>query len=186
MECASSYGSRECSMSSTDRHIPPDEAIGNPQLVTAMMPVFQQYKQENESWIPDFDTWSYLNLRADADLAAAFTKLFWPDFVEVEGCVLLKRAYSPESFQEWMERFQGDERRVEATMNHVHIWDVFIASFDRQKYPDELYEYLANALIFGWKQALSLAFPDKRFVFTLRHGYGPEISFRQAELLTTG
>jgi hypothetical protein len=121
-------------------------------------------------------------MRADLDLAAAFTKLFWPDFIEVDGCILLKIAYSPESFQSWVEQYHGDTRRVEAMMNHIHISDLFLNPPRDVDFPDQLFEYLANALVFGWKQALQAAYPDKQFVFTLGHGYGPEISFHQADV----
>jgi hypothetical protein len=150
-------------------------------LDTDLLPTFQKYKQENESWIPDFDIWDYLSLRGDADLAAAFFKLFWPDFVEVSGCVILQHNYSPDNFTEWMERYSGDRRAVESMINHVHVWDLFLMSPKDVEYAHELYEFLAGALMRGWKSALQHAFPDKHFVFTLRHGYGPEVSFHQAE-----
>jgi len=169
-----------------DRDIPMNEVGEQPQLDSAILPTFQQYTQLNESWSPRFDLWDYLNMRADLELAAAFTKLFWPDFIEVEGCVLLKHAYSPESFRNWMAHFGGDTRAVEAMLNHRHIKDLFLNPPKDVEYPDRLYEYLADALMFGWKQALQSAYPDKRFVFTLRHGYGPEVSFHQAESLIAG
>src|SRR4051794_18306133 len=76
--------------SSMDKDLPAEQIQGIPLLETSLLPVYQKYEKENQSWIPDFDIWSYLNLRADFDLAAAFTKLFWPDFVQVDGCVLLQ------------------------------------------------------------------------------------------------
>jgi hypothetical protein len=157
-----------------------EQISGLPQFDTDLLPIFQQYKQENQSWIPDFDVWSYLNLRADFDLAAAFAKMFWPDFIEVDGCVFLQRNYSPENFADWMERFEGDRREVESMINHVHIWDLFLNSPKDVEYPEHLYEFLASALMLGWKQALQDTFPDKHFIFTVRHGYSVEISFHQA------
>jgi hypothetical protein len=162
-----------------------DQVGGNPQLDTSMLPTFREYKQLNETWSPGLDIWNFLNARADIELAASFTKLFWPDFIEVEGCVLLKRAYSPEAFHDWLERYGGDTRAVEALLNHVHIKDLFLNPPKGKEHSEQLYEYLAEALIFGWKQILTSSYPDKQFVFTLRHGYGPEISFHQAESLIT-
>jgi hypothetical protein len=71
-------------------------------------------------------------------------------------------------------------------LNHTHINDLFLNPPKDVEYPDRLYEYLADALMFGWKHALQSAYPDKRFVFTLRHGYRPEVSFHQAESLMAG
>lgn len=164
-----------------DRDINMEDVKGVPELDTSLMPIFQKYKQENESWIPGFDVWDYLNLRSDFDMAAAFTKLFWPDFVEVDGCVLLKGSYSPENFKKWMSSYEGDRRAVESMMNHLHLWDTFLNSPKDVEYPEQLHEYLVNAVLFGWKQVLHESFPDKRFVFTIRYGYGPEISFHQVE-----
>jgi hypothetical protein len=161
------------------------EQIGGvPSLNTSLLPTFQKYKQDNESWIPNFDTWDYLNLRADFDLAAAFVKLFSPDFLEVDGCILLQRSYTPEAFSEWLERYSGDKSAVESMLNHVHICDLFPNCPKDVEYSEQLYEFLAHALMVGWKSALGEAFPDRRFVFTLRHGYGPEISFHQAHFPT--
>jgi hypothetical protein len=160
-----------------DKDLPAEQIRGIPRLDTSLLPVYQKYKKENEAWIPDFDMWSYLNLRGDFDLAAAFTKLFWPDFVEVDGCVLLQRSYSPATFAQWMEKLGGDRREVESVMNHVHISDLFLNPSRDVEYSEALFEFLAHALMRGWKSALRDAFPDKHFVFTLRHG--SEISFHQ-------
>ncbi len=109
-----------------NRDMPMDDFKGDLELDTSILPIFQQYKQLNKSWLPSFHLWNYLNMRADLDMAAAFTKLFWPDFIEVDGCVLLKIAYSPNSFQSWVEHYHGDTRKVEAMINHVHISDLFL------------------------------------------------------------
>ena len=164
-----------------DKDIPMEDVRGLPPLDTSKLPIFQKYRKENESWIPDFDTWSYLNLRADFDLAAAFAKMFWPDCIEVDDCVILQRNYSPEAFAEWMQTYDGDRRAVEGMLNHVHIADLFLNSSRDVTYPHELFDFLAHALIYGWKQALQDKHPEKRFVFTLRHAPSPEISFRQAD-----
>jgi hypothetical protein len=166
---------------SMDKDIPMENVQGLTPLDTSTLPIFQRYKEENESWIPDFDTWSYLNLRADFDLAAAFAKMFWPDFVEVEDCVILQRNYSLEAFAEWMERYDGDRRAVESMLNHTHIADLFLNSPRDVTYPDELYEFVAHALIYGWKQALHDKYPEKRFIFMLRLNPDAEISFYQAD-----
>jgi hypothetical protein len=161
------------------------EPIGNPHLDTSLLPIFQKYKGENESWIPNFSIWSYLNLRADFDLAAAFSKLFWPDLVEADGCVFLSERYQPENFADWKERFNGDQQRIEAMINHVHVWDMFLNSPKDVDYPKQLHQYLAEVLAVCWKHALQEAFPDKKFVVSVFddpvYSYGPEITFYQAK-----
>ena len=44
-------------------------------------------------------------MRANSDLAVAFSKLFWPDFVtRLYGCILLAEQYSPEAYERWKTR----------------------------------------------------------------------------------
>lgn len=43
---------------------------------------FQQWKKAKGD---DFSLWDYLFGSANIEIAIAFTKLFWPDFVEHEG-----------------------------------------------------------------------------------------------------
>jgi hypothetical protein len=153
----------------------------SPVLNTELLPTFLKCKRENESWIPDFDIWDYLSLSTNADLAAAFFKLFWPDFVEINGCVLLRHKYSLEGFANWLQHLNGNKARVEAMMNHVHILDLFPNSPKDDVHKEELHDFLARALTLSWKAALREAFPEKHFVVTLTHGYGPEVSFHQGE-----
>ncbi len=150
-------------------------------LNTKLLTTFVASKLENESWIPDFDIWDYLSLNGDADLAAAFFKMFWPDFVEVNGCVLLRYQYSVEGLAKWLEHFNGNKARVEAMMNHVHMRDLFPNSPKDVDHIEELHEFLAGALILSWKAELSEAFPGRLIVFTLNQGYGPEVSFHQGD-----
>jgi hypothetical protein len=156
-----------------------------PPFDPTLLPAFQQYRQEHKAWLPDLDTWDYLNLRdADFDFTAAFSKLFWPDFVEVDGCVLLARSYNPQNFAQWQARYPGNPRAVEAMLNHVHISDLYPGIPVGPDSPLPLLEYLAQVLMVCWKHALLELFPDKQFTFsylTAPEVPSPEISFYQAE-----
>lgn len=149
-----------------------------PNLDTNLLPIYQQYQQT----LATIGIWDYLSIRGDFDLAAAFSKLFWPDFIEVDGCVLLREQYAPQNFSDWMQHFNGNRQEVEAMINHFHIVHMFLNSPQDVEYPDRLYDYLVNILLVTWKHALTSAFPNKQFVFTVRDGFGggPEISFHQA------
>jgi hypothetical protein len=161
------------------------EIVSHPYLDNSLLPIFQKYKQENESWIPNFSPWSYLNLRADYDLAAAFSKLFWPDFIEVEDYVLLAENYEQTNFEDWKKRFNGGRHDIEAMINHVHIRDLFLNSPKHVEYPGKLHKYLADVLAICWKHALQEAFPERTFTVSVFddpvHSYGPEITFYQEE-----
>src|SRR5437588_5460345 len=102
------------------------ELIGKPKLDDSILPVYNEYKaiKGNE----DLGLWGYLSMRADFDLVAAFSKLFWPDFVEVEGCILLAEAYSPTSFERWRASLHNDRQAIEVTMNETPLEVLFMNS----------------------------------------------------------
>lgn len=154
------------------------EVKGNPKLDTALLPIFQQYKQDHKSWIPDFDLDSYLNLRADYDLAAAFSKLFWPDFVEMDGCIFRAPGPTVENVESWKQHFAGNRQAVEAMLNHEHIHDLFINSAQSMDPSPQLLQYLAQVLLICWRHALQEVFPEKQFAFSYI-AESAEISFYQ-------
>lgn len=104
-------------------------------------------------------------------------RLFWPDFVSVDGCVLLPWEYSPETLAGWHDRFPGDCRSIENAVNHLHLWDVFDAS----ETPLERLTVLGEALQLSWSSALSSQFPDRTFAVSFTNeelDYGPTVSIR--------
>src|SRR5580658_4025726 len=70
--------------------------------------------------------WTYLNFKGSLQLAYGFSSLFWPDFEEVDGALILAEKYTEESFQNWFQHFHGDLTAIEKMMNHVHIEDLFM------------------------------------------------------------
>lgn len=130
-----------------------------------------------------FGLWDYLSVRGDFELAAAFTKLFWPDFKNVEDCILLAEQYEQETFQEWKQKLNGDRKQIESVINHVHIYDLFLNTKNENLDP-AIYETIATAMMKCWKCALSEAFPGKKFKIeyeTEPEEYGPTLTFFQEE-----
>jgi hypothetical protein len=123
--------------------------------------------------------WDLLGAKSGADLAVAFSSLFWPEFVEVEGCVLLRERYSPSQFQDWWKELGGDRSTVEGVVNHVHLWDLF--DLDEEAVPDKAIRDLAQVLASTWRCALQHRFPRKAFEVRLilddPDEYGPTITF---------
>src|SRR5687767_2761262 len=92
-----------------------------PELEISWLPFFHQWKEGGD--YGDYGLWEYLRNTSNYDMAAAFSKLFWPDFVEVEGCIFVAEgyrslAYSPEELNQ---RIQENPRRVEFTANYINI-----------------------------------------------------------------
>lgn len=123
--------------------------------------------------------WDLLGAKGGAELALAFSSFFWPEFVEVEDCVLLGERYSPSRFQDWWKELGGDRSRIEEVVNHVHLWDLF--NLDEESLPDEAIRDLAVVLASTWRCALQYRFPRKTFEVRVTlddpEEYGPTISF---------
>jgi hypothetical protein len=164
------------------------EVIGDPRLDESILPVFQWYKQTPGNEM--LTLWNYISMRANSDLAVAFSKLFWPDFVEVDGCILLAEQYSPKAYERWKTQLHGDRLSIEQTLNDIRIWDFFLTS---DKILDEhgneqsrqvLQEFLGNVLAKCWACALREMFPTKTFILEYDPSAfydGPRICFYQIE-----
>ncbi len=150
------------------------------QIDTSLLPQYQAFRANDT----DLSLWNYLCMVGSYEIAAAFSKLFWPDFVEVEGCVLLAEHSELQNFKDWQKHLKGNREAIETTINHVHIHDLFLDDPGRESINIKLDEYLAKILTVMWKHALKEAFPDKEFAFyyaTEPDDYGPIISFYQKD-----
>jgi len=148
------------------------------QLDTSLLPQYQEFLVDN----PGLELWSYLGVVGSYELAAAFSKLFWPDFVEVEGCVVLAEHFYEGAIKGV--KLPQERQQFEMSINHVHVWDLFSNDPGRASVNIELDEYLAKILTVIWKHALQESFPDKEFEFsyaTEPDDYGPTIFFCQKD-----
>jgi hypothetical protein len=93
--------------------------------------------------------------------AIAYGELFWPDFVEFDGCVLFA-GFNEESYRGFMSQTGGDRRAVEAVMNHRHITDIFSGSGNEPTRHQVV--YLGRLLRQMWAAKLHRDFPEKNFV----------------------
>ena len=153
-----------------------------------LLPLDVRLIPDDQWWVTDLllappNTWSYLCNHSDAGMGALFSKLFWPDFVEVEGCVLLAEKYRAEGFQAWARHFQHDREDMERMINHTHVYDLFAQHAGDDTHPD-VWEYLGRTLLACWRCALGAAFPGRTFEFFYGaepDEYGPTISFCQVD-----
>lgn len=151
----------------------------NPKFDPKVLSDFKDYASSSDK--SRFGVWDYLNGRADFSLAAAFSKLFYPEFIVVDGCVLLAEHYDPLNFQEWKNKLNGDGKRIESIINHVHVHDLFLRANDRTSDPS-IYEVIGTTMKKCWRCALSEAFPQKKFKITYGtepDEYGPTLTFYQ-------
>jgi hypothetical protein len=135
-----------------------------------------------KKWQAQFDdsmgVWNFLSREGSATLAIAYSTLFWPSFIEVQSCVLLRHRYKEETFIKWLDHFGGRARDVEAMINHVHLWDLFDP--ESEGVPEEAMEDLAYIVSKCWEAALRDSFPSRSFEVTVSStadDYGPTITF---------
>lgn len=123
-----------------------------------------------------------MEAEGNLDLAVAFAAFFWPEFIEVSGCILFKDRYSQEGFAIWMKTLNNDLGHVESMMNHTHFYDLTLNDERRDEQQLQTYEYVARVAERTWRAALAEQFPDRRFKFvhaTEPDDYGPTLYFWQ-------
>jgi hypothetical protein len=136
------------------------------------------FKSASAGFTEPLTVWDFLNYRGGLHMAVAFGALFWPQFVEHEGCVFLSERFSVEAYEQWSAELPT-RRDLEQMINHVHLWDLF--AFFTDQSGDDAFEQLGLLLAKTWRCALADRFPDRDFEvsFVSDGGYGPELSLWQ-------
>jgi hypothetical protein len=130
----------------------------------------------------DIDTW--IACVGNYEHAIGYSRLFWPEFVEHEGCVFRESQFTPDRYAGFMEQTQGVQSAVEAVINHLHVERTF-GDHDLRPTHDQLI-YLGRVLKEMWHCKLRRDFPSKMFEVTFDeetdvglHGY--VVSFNQKQ-----
>jgi len=69
------------------------------------------------------DLESWVGCEGSFSLAVGYASIFWPEFVEFEGYILMK-GFSETSLREFAAKEGSSRNSVEWVMNHLHIADV--------------------------------------------------------------
>ena len=112
-----------------------------------------------------FDPWREIHDRGDADLALAFGQLFWPVFVERDGCVLIEHRAVDGAIEDALERAEGDLRRVEELLNRVSLRHEM--PFEDSEVEDATFMEVGRIMQRSWMAALAEQFPGRQFVVEL-------------------
>ncbi len=118
---------------------------------------FQQWKKANGD---NFSLLDYLFGVSSIEVALAFTKLFWPDFVEHEGGIFLSEAFNREIYEQWKVQLGNDITAIERVINHQHIDDILPGA--ENVGIDNLF-YLGQSLAQMWSSRLKLLYPHRHF-----------------------
>jgi hypothetical protein len=94
--------------------------------------------------------------------AIGYSRIFWPEFEEHDGCLFLHGAFDRETYESWLRESHGDKRATQAAMNHQHLADLFSGA-DQSPTHDQLL-YIGGILREMWAAKLSRDFPGARIV----------------------
>ena len=120
--------------------------------------------------IPELNEWnndkgiaveSWIGCVGDFQKAIGYSTLFWPDFVEVEGCIV-REGVSRENVIEWTEKHIDNPCRAEETINHLHLDSLHHKGCE--DISSERLSYLGRILKDIYACKLKRDFPNKTFV----------------------
>lgn len=75
------------------------------------------------AWEPPLTELDFVTTQVSLTSAALFTKMMFPDLLQIRGCLIVRQHYKPEFFEQWWERSRGDLREVERNVNRVCCTD---------------------------------------------------------------
>jgi hypothetical protein len=90
------------------------------------------------------------------DLAIAFLKLLWPDFMIKEECIFLKEEFTVERYEE-ITSAVAEKQDIEYWMNLLNINETINCD------SSELSFFFAEQLSELWRAKLAVCFPGKEF-----------------------
>lgn len=128
---------------------------------------YSDFKKANPG---NFSWWSYMNMKSDLQTALAFAKFFYPEFIEVDNCLILKDRYSPELYHQWRTR-EDDKTIIEKMMNLYELKDFF--HINRNEDEDELNQLkeFGYVLKHFWTQCLKERYLEKQMVVKVFEEY---------------
>ena len=106
------------------------------------------------------DVESWIGCVGNFQKAIGYSAIFWPQFVEREGCVV-NASVSIKNLKEWIVQCKGNLHAVEATVNHLHISDLHHT--DCEDISSDRLKYLGDILKEIYECKLKRDFPDKKF-----------------------
>lgn len=127
----------------------------------------ERYREHDTS---NFNVLDFVGAFGSPFEALAYSRLFWPDFVEINDMVFLKETIENDDDRERLrkahERYGGDRRMTEESFNLVEVPSTLFGP--RLGETTEVEDrWLAERLVEMWRARLHALFPDKRFTVRL-------------------
>lgn len=118
-----------------------------------------------ERHITGFSFFDCLHARGSGFDALFYSRLFWPEFVEIDNMIFLKETFEDEDdwrrLAEAFKRYGKDRRKTEQSFNFVEIPSLFGRRMGETT--DEEDGWLAQQLAEMWRYRLHFLYPHRRF-----------------------
>ncbi|WP_019878470.1 hypothetical protein [Succinispira mobilis] len=109
----------------------------------------------------NFSWWNYVNLKSDLQTALGFAKLYYPEIVEVDGCILLKDKFSEELYELWRDECKGEKSCIEKMMNLYQLRDFFHLKTQDDGNLESQIKALGDVLVLFWGMSFKNRFPER-------------------------
>jgi hypothetical protein len=109
----------------------------------------------------NFSWWNYINLKSDLQTALGFAKFFYPEILEIDGCILLKDKFSKELYELWRCECNGEKTCIEKMMNLYQLKDFFHINTQDDGNLNVKIKALGEVLTLFWSMSFQNRFPDR-------------------------
>lgn len=131
----------------------------------------------SRAWEPPLTELDFVAAHVSITSATLFTQIMFPDLLCVRGCLIVRRHYKPEFFEQWWEQSGGNLREVERNVNRMYLWHHFEPEGPEQ---EAAVAYLASKIALSWRLQATLAFPDIEWETCVEEVYGPVVVLARA------
>ncbi|WP_157979837.1 hypothetical protein [Kribbella monticola] len=139
---------------------------------------FDRFAEVQEMFYPgEFELRTFLKARVSASDAISVAALLWPEFRDYRDGVFLSSLFDQAGVDRWFEQYQSAVSAVEASCNHLHLWDAFSAQTEQDR---TALSALGAVMQRTWSSALTSAYSDRRFEVRFSDEpteYGPTLTF---------
>jgi hypothetical protein len=116
----------------------------------------------------NYDVEDFVYAHGDPKQALLLFHVFWPQFVAVDGHIVLKTAVDKEDGPSKLEALLKEGAKPRQEILSAYRWlEVPYLFQDRSSLSDDDDRYLAEIIVETWKGALCAQFPDKQFSVSL-------------------
>lgn len=144
----------------------------------------EYYAQEGSK---NFNVLDFVGAFGSPLLAIAYSRLFWPDFIELHGMIFISDnvgAGNRKDIDECVNK-SWNKQEIEKAFNIFEVPEYFFGKFAGDTYDDED-EHLAEILVQAWRGKLAMDFPNRSFMVEVvdreENGGDLAIWFYQADL----